>query len=403
MRQRRYLLNYDPLAFHAYLETIIASNTQSASGNARQNQSPWLLTDAAHIIVQTAKKRCYVLREAPEKPSRAVTDVIEISDDEAGWEVLDEIEGRVHRAPDTTGGKDHVKTRSRPSWLPKNIEPILEELPKWHLLAETLKEIEEEIMRQESLSSSASCPDCLARSRLTRISVTAVRGNNVILVMTSSTQTSSLLSEYLASMDLDAPTGQQGRQMLENKLRRHLYWKARLSARSTESQPQSAAGRQSPPGDDELNPALRKKDRDRAERSANRRRVRGGASGTVSTRAQGRDQVSAVPNAEEGILAELYVCYSRQLSSRLTYLSLSTQGNASADAELALALSLEAYLPPDEAEFGPSYGLLVPAQTVIVRAYADDSDDRMLAELQPRFIVMYEPSQDFIRRIEVCA
>jgi len=66
-------------------------------------------------------------------------------------------------------------------------------------------------------------------------------------------------------------------------------------------------------------------------------------------------------------------------------------------------LSLGAYLPPDDAEFEPSYGLLVPAQTVIVRAYADDSDDRMLAELQPRFIVMYEPSQDFIRRIEVCA
>ena len=66
-------------------------------------------------------------------------------------------------------------------------------------------------------------------------------------------------------------------------------------------------------------------------------------------------------------------------------------------------MSLEAYLPPDGAEFDTSYGLLAPAQTVIVRAYADDSDDRMLAELQPRFIVMYEPSQDFIRRIEVCA
>jgi DNA excision repair protein ERCC-4 len=108
-------------------------------------------------------------------------------------------------------------------------------------------------------------------------------------------------------MDLDAPTGQQGRQMLENRLRRYLYWKARLSARSVESQPPSAAGRQSPPGDDELNLALRKKDRDRVERSANRRRVRGGASGTVSTRAQGQDQVPAVPNVEDGILAELYV------------------------------------------------------------------------------------------------
>ena len=63
---------------------------------------------------------------------------------------------------------------------------------------------------------------------------------------------------------------------------------------------------------------------------------------------------------------------------------------------------MEASLPPDDGEFEPDYGLLVPAQTVVVRAYADDNDDRMLAELQPRFIVMYEPNQDFIRRIEVC-
>lgn len=88
----------------------------------------------------------------------------------------------------------------------------------------------------------------------------------------------------------------------------------------------------------------------------------------------------------------------------LTPLSLSTQDNTSvnADAELALALSLEDSFPPDDAEVDPLYGLFVPAQTVIVRAYADDSDDRLLAELQPRFIVMYEPNQDFIRRIEVC-
>lgn len=79
-----------------------------------------------------------------------------------------------------------------------------------------------------------------------------------------------------------------------------------------------------------------------------------------------------------------------------------TQDDTSADAELALALSLEDSLPLDDAEIEPLYGLLVPAQTVIVRAYTDDSDDRMLAELQPRFIVMYEPNQDFIRRIEVC-
>ncbi len=151
------MLNYDPLAFHAYLETIIASNAQSASGNPRQNHSPWLLTDAAHIIFETAKMRCYVLRESPENVSSAPKDVIEISDDEDAWEALEEVEGIVHRAHDTMDTrKNATKARVRPTWLPKNLEPVLEELPKWHLLAETVKEIEEEIMRQESLSTSAS-------------------------------------------------------------------------------------------------------------------------------------------------------------------------------------------------------------------------------------------------------
>ena len=38
---------------------------------------------------------------------------------------------------------------------------------------------------------------------------------------------------------------------------------------------------------------------------------------------------------------------------------------------------------------------------MIVRAYSDDSDDQVLAEIKPKYIVMFEPSQDFVRRIEV--
>ena len=53
-----------------------------------------------------------------------------------------------------------------------------------------------------------------------------------------------------------------------------------------------------------------------------------------------------------------------------------------------------------EDEFNQHYGLLVPEQTVLVRAFSDDSDDRMLAEIRPKFIVMFEPSMEFVRRIE---
>jgi len=52
-------------------------------------------------------------------------------------------------------------------------------------------------------------------------------------------------------------------------------------------------------------------------------------------------------------------------------------------------------------DFDDNYGLLTPEQTVLIRAYSDDTDDRILDEIKPKFIVMCEPDMDFVRRIEV--
>ena len=68
---------------------------------------------------------------------------------------------------------------------------------------------------------------------------------------------------------------------------------------------------------------------------------------------------------------------------------------------LSLANDVEDITTEIEPGLDPDYGLLTPQQTIIVRAYSDDGDDQVLAEIRPRFIVMYEPNQDFIRRIEV--
>ena len=72
-------------------------------------------------------------------------------DDEDAWDALDEATGSTQRTakPRTT---TETAGRTRPKWMPDNIQPVLEELPKWSLLAETLKEIEDEIMRDESMS-----------------------------------------------------------------------------------------------------------------------------------------------------------------------------------------------------------------------------------------------------------
>lgn len=111
----------------------------------------------------------------------------------------------------------------------------------------------------------------------------ASKGTNTVLVMTSSTQTSAALNEFLSSMDPEAPPGAQGRRMMENKLRGYLWWKAKLNddkkARPSEKPLDKPVPR---PASEEISEALKKKDRDKRDRMASRRRVRGGASGTVS-------------------------------------------------------------------------------------------------------------------------
>ena len=69
------------------------------------------------------------------------------------------------------------------------------------------------------------------------------------------------------------------------------------------------------------------------------------------------------------------------------------------EADVALTQDFQLFTMDDD--FDTHYGLLVPAQTVLVRPYSDDSDDQVLQEIKPRFIVMYEPNLEFIRRIEV--
>lgn len=79
------------------------------------------------------------------------SEVANLLDDEDAWDALEEVSGSTHRTS-KPALITHKAARPRPKWMPDNIVPVLEELPKWSLLAETLKEIEDEIMREESLS-----------------------------------------------------------------------------------------------------------------------------------------------------------------------------------------------------------------------------------------------------------
>ncbi|TFK81000.1 hypothetical protein K466DRAFT_502913 [Polyporus arcularius HHB13444] len=316
-----YLLTYDALAFHAYLETLIASNTTSESGNTRQHQSPWMLTDAANIIFQYAKRRCYVMSSASKA---APPKTIDLTGEDYEWAILEEMEAEERGRPSGSGNGKEKRKR----WLPQGMEPVLEELPKWFLLADVLQEIEEEMIRREPMLSSLS------------------PGTNTVLVMASSLHTCTLIKDFLATMDADAPRGSQGRRMMEDKLRLYLWWKGKLSERKAEGKGPIALPKGKDNAQDEISEALKRKDREKQDRAASRRRVRGGA-----------------------------------------------------PAPAALAQDLQLFTMDDD--FDTHYGLLAPEQTVLVRPYSDDSDDQVLQEIKPRFIVMYEPNLEFIRRIEV--
>ncbi|KAG2072910.1 hypothetical protein BDR04DRAFT_1073253 [Suillus decipiens] len=365
-----YLLSYDALAFHAYLETLVASNTTTATGAAKQHQSPWMLTDAANIIFSIAKRRCYVLttpKSTTSAPERQVIDV----DDEDAWAALDEVHG-IAGSNSSENGKQ--KEEKKP-WVPDNMSPVLEELPKWDLLADVLQEIEEELMRQEALSTRP-----------------PTRGTNTVLVMTSSPRSSTLVSEFLGEMDGNAPKGSRGRSMMERKLRRYLYWKgenARQKQSGHQQPPQFSAPQQQPPSQSEgnISEALKKKDKTRQVRSANRRRVRGGAPVTVAPSKPAAVVDLTVDSRDDA--DDIAAFLANQPSDLLV----------SSDADILL---LETLLSSEaEMDHDTHYGLLAPSQMVVVRAYTDDTDDQILAELQPRFIVMFEPNLDFVRRIEV--
>lgn len=55
----------------------------------------------------------------------------------------------------------------------------------------------------------------------------------------------------------------------------------------------------------------------------------------------------------------------------------------------------------DPVAFNEYFGLCAVEDTVVIRPYIGDEDDRVLDELRPRYIIMFDPDASFVRRIEV--
>jgi DNA excision repair protein ERCC-4 len=126
--------------------------------------------------------------------------------------------------------------------------------------------------------------------------------------MASSTRICGGITEFLSSMDHDAPPGSRGRRMMLRKLRLYLWWKGQLSKRKQDGKShfglpdhvgRSGDGFEEMYGDGEgISEALKRKDKMVAERVASRRRVRGGAPAAA---------VSSERDTAKGVLQETVV------------------------------------------------------------------------------------------------
>ncbi|TVY87528.1 DNA repair protein rad16, partial [Lachnellula willkommii] len=309
------LLTYDAVSFNRHLDTILAAHSPPP-GSTRQNQSPWLFLDAAHTIFATSKRRVYT-------------------------------------------GKPQTGAESIES-----LQLVLEEQPKWAVLAEVLEEIDRDLYFNPTVRDDS---------------------NGTILIMCTDTAQCRQLKEYLQNMHVRPETGDDADDdeekdtepsanfMLRRKLRDYLKWKkdfAKVSAALFAENQSVLNGSKNQKGTNSS----------RGRAPANkRRRVRGGGNtGSGPSRAAN----GSILAAEDKPLEVATLVSEIQL----------TEAEAGQKEEIIAD-------PLDDME--DYYQLYDGQDLVVIHAYDGDMDEHILEEVKPKYIIMYEPDTSFVRRIEV--
>ncbi|KAK5129037.1 hypothetical protein LTR85_000370 [Meristemomyces frigidus] len=319
------LLTFDAVSFNKYLDTVLAASSPPP-GSTRQSQSPWLFLDAAHTLFDTAKRRVYT--------------------------------GRLTEGTAATD-KD-------------GLNPVLEEMPKWALLAEILEEIERDVYfnpqpQDESTGS--------------------------ILIMCGDQGTCRQLREFLQTMHVEDSEAANGaadgededalpdektpsaKFMLRRKLRNYLQWKrdfARVSSNLFAENNKAINGTASHSGG--------QANRGRGPPNK-RRRMRGGGNSMSGAQRAANGSVHVAGDKDSHIQA---------LMQELAPNEMDDAPAAKADVGADPLDDMDDY-----------YELYDMEDLVLVHPYDGDMDDHLLEEVKPRYVIMYEPDAAFIRRIEV--
>ncbi|KAL9092848.1 MAG: hypothetical protein Q9165_004266 [Trypethelium subeluteriae] len=315
------LLTYDSVSFNKYLDTVLAASSPPP-GSTRWNQSPWLFLDAAHIIFNTAKRRVYT--------------------------------GKI-------SGAEGAKSADG---VPDSLHAVLEEQPKWALLAEILDEIE-----RDSYFNPTSKDD----------------SNGTILVMCGDEGTCRQLREYLQIMYAHSDQSNGAAEehgddeykasasfMMRRKLRNYLAWKRDFSKVSASL---FSENQKSINGSSDFRTQANK---GRAPPNK-RRRLRGGAAGAAAPSRTISGSVHVAGDKEAHIASLMEDLKPTEIEGH-------QKGEIAAD-------------PLDDKD--DFYELYEMKELVLIHPYDGDMDEHILEEVRPRYVIMYEPDAAFIRRVEV--
>ncbi|PYH71091.1 ssDNA endodeoxyribonuclease RAD1 [Aspergillus vadensis CBS 113365] len=321
------LLTYDAVSFLKYLDTIVTAHTPPP-GSTKHSYSPWLFLDAADVLFQTARSRVY--------QGRISNDVV----------------------------------RSSSTSLPTTLQPVLEEQPKWEVVAEVLQEIETDAYLNP---------------------VNVDESNSTVLIMCSDQRTCRQLREYMGTMHANVSSKKQETRdtldpgdaihekkgsaevMMRRRLRDYMDWKLSLSNVSKNFS-------SNPAGDGSQSPAVNSPgslNQGRAPMNK-RRRVRGGGTPSVPARAPNSGiQVDIEPPAQvSALLDEIQPTEVEETQK-------------------------EEVIIDDLEDMDDYYELYDMDDLVIIHPYDGDMDEHILEVVRPRYIIMYEPDPAFIRRVEV--
>jgi DNA excision repair protein ERCC-4 len=311
------ILALDAVSFLQQLDTIHAAHSP-APGTTRQTQSPWLFLDAAETIFDTAKRRVY---SSSQRPGANITNI-------------------------------------------DSLRPVLEELPKWSVLAEVLEEIDRDLYFEPAARDDS---------------------NGTILIMCSDADTCRQLRDYLQTMHVKPRTEKKVEEfhdpaedkpsaafMMRRKLRNYLKWKrefAQVNANLFSENQKALTGAVDPRLGNAKSRAAANK----------RRRIRGGgASGAAPGRLENGSvaQYFEKPGEVAELMAEVQIT--------------EEEGKQKED---VVADPLE--------DMDDYYQLYEMQDLVVIHAYDGDLDEHILEEIKPKYIIMYEPDAAFIRRVEV--